>query len=414
MRRTLRRLLNITHFDLIIVNQYFLPDTAATALRIADICEELGSNWSVAVVCGSPSYNPDKMNGESHSGNVDIVRVPSFRFSRRTWWGRVFNYVSYLVGATIAIGLLRSPKCIIAFTDPPLIGLAALFWAFIKRRPYIQVVQDLHPECAIASGMLKYGFVSRLVEWMTNIYLRRADVVIAIGERMRAYLIASRRVSVDRLEVIHNWPEITSEIYKKDGEIKDGAEFTVIYAGNLGHSQGLGTLIACAKKLEIYPSIRFLVVGDGAARESFCQDIKTYDLTNVTLMSRLPQKEFSSLIRKCDIGLVLMKDGLSGAMLPSKVYTIMAAGIPFLSVGGMDSEVEFLAQKHNAGLVVAHSVENMAEAILWFYEHAREREEMGTNGRLLIDGRYGRQFGLKRYVEVVEEVCNGSCRTARH
>ena len=332
-----------------------------------------------------------------------IVRIPSCRFSRKTRLGRGLNYATYLLGVTGALAFVHTKRCIVAFTDPPIVGLAALLWARLKRKPLIQVVQDLHPEAAVASGVLRGGLTAGTLHWITNVYLRRANAVVVIGERMKEYLIRARGVAEERITIIPNWSEIDDSVCTVDVGALDPSAFRVLYAGNLGLSQGLDVIIDCAKRLRLYRDIQFIVVGDGVERERFIGAISEQGLTNVAVLGkRLPKTEFARFIKECHVGLVLMKDGLNSALVPSKVYTIMAAGIPFLSAGGKGSETETLALRHGAGIALRHDAEEMAAAILQLRDHPEDRRRMGENGRSAAVREYGREAGLGKYAALVK------------
>jgi colanic acid biosynthesis glycosyl transferase WcaI len=395
--------------DVVVVNQYFPPDTSATALRLSEVCQRLSRDWGVTVLCGTPSYNPDRESSALQNGTQEfrIVRIPSCRFSRRTRLGRGLNYATYLLGVTIALAFVPTKRCIVAFTDPPIVGLPALLWARLKRKPLIQVVQDLHPEAAVASGLLRDGVLAATFRWITNLYLRRAHAVVVIGERMKAHLISARNVAEQRITLIPNWSEIDEVISKGDVTAADSPVFKVLYAGNLGLSQGLDIIIACAERLRRHGDIQFLVVGDGVEREAFVKAVGERKLTNVSVLGeRLPKAEFAQLIAGCQIGLVLMKDGFNSAIVPSKVYTIMAAGIPFLSAAAAGSEIEALALRHGAGIVIGHDAEEMAAAILRLRDQPDDRKRMGENGRFAIIRDYSRDASLGKYAALVKEVCS--------
>jgi len=413
-QRVLKDALNIIgslECDVVILNQYFCPDTAATAMRIMDICEKISTEWRVVVVCGTPSYNPKplEMKMDQLKSAIYVIRIPGFRCSRKNVLGRIVNYMSYLLGAFIVVSKVKVKGCFLTFTDPPLVGLIGMVWAKIKGKPYLQVVQDLHPECSIASGLLRDGAVSRIITMLTSLYLKNADVVVAIGERMKEYLAETRKVPESRIRVIHNWPENLFPEGKKlnlTGEMNDrDASLKVLYAGNLGYSQGLEVIVECAQRLELYSDIEFVIIGEGASKERLVNLVIDKSLTNIKFGERISGREFSNMIRSCHVGLVLMKDGLKGAMVPSKLYTIMAASIPFLCVGGVESDVDRIGKTYFAGTVVPHDAQEMAEAILWFRGHPEEREKMGRNGRLAVEKDFGTEHGVKRYARLIEEVC---------
>src|SRR5262245_4930309 len=83
---------------ILILNQYYYPDTAATAQRLTELCQELGARHQMVVVCGRPSYAPVEEATKGCGGDVSSVRrlrVPSTAFHRSRIVGRICNYLTY-------------------------------------------------------------------------------------------------------------------------------------------------------------------------------------------------------------------------------------------------------------------------------------------------------------------------------
>src|ERR1700688_377609 len=85
----------------LLLNEYFPPDSAATAKNAALVAEAIAERHYVTVLAGRPSYDPTVRHPpylwrrEPH-GNLTIERVGSTAFSRFRMKGRIANYLSYL------------------------------------------------------------------------------------------------------------------------------------------------------------------------------------------------------------------------------------------------------------------------------------------------------------------------------
>ena len=101
---------------ILLLNQFFYPDSAATSQLLADLARCLASQGhSVRVICGSSSYaEPDSLNAPA----VEIARTPDLPFGRALL-ARTFSYTSLCAGA-LYLGLLGPrPDLILTLTTPP-------------------------------------------------------------------------------------------------------------------------------------------------------------------------------------------------------------------------------------------------------------------------------------------------------
>ena len=88
--------------NVLLVNQYYPPDTSATAVILRDLALALGRLCSPIVLSGRPSYNPEFRHGFYFSktefmDHVRVDRVGSTSYDRGFLLGRVLNYVTYLI-----------------------------------------------------------------------------------------------------------------------------------------------------------------------------------------------------------------------------------------------------------------------------------------------------------------------------
>src|ERR1051326_9053306 len=112
---------------ILLLNEYFPPDTSATAKMAAAAVSALAERHQVTVVCGRPSYDPSERHSyylwrRERGGNVPIVRVGSTAHNRVRMLYRLLNYLSY-VSLAIPAALLIRTDVVLAMTDPPFQGI---------------------------------------------------------------------------------------------------------------------------------------------------------------------------------------------------------------------------------------------------------------------------------------------------
>jgi hypothetical protein len=83
-----------------------------------------------------------------------------------------------------------------------------------------------------------------------------------------------------------------------------------------------------------------------------------------------------------DLHLVTMREGMSGLVVPSKFYGILAAERPCLFVGPLDSEVVRVISETSCGVSFPNGdAEGVAKAISEYRNHQDRVAAEGRNGR---------------------------------
>ena len=170
---------------LLVLNQYYWPGVEATAQLLTELCEALAKDFDIKVVTGQLHGQEEEPHRSVRNG-VEIVRVPSTSFERSKLFARASNYATYLTSALVGGLRGRRPDVVLCMTDPPIVANIALLVARRFRVPLVVISQDVFPEIAVQLKRLENPVVMSLLRGLVRSYLRRADRIVAIGERMRA------------------------------------------------------------------------------------------------------------------------------------------------------------------------------------------------------------------------------------
>src|SRR5438477_2438148 len=107
----------------LVLNQYYPPDVAATGRIVATICQALAeAGAEVVAIVGQPSYVADATDAPDHetSANLTIQRVPmSGLRGRRKFAVRFFGYLRFLYGAWRKAVRSEPPNLVVTFHNPP-------------------------------------------------------------------------------------------------------------------------------------------------------------------------------------------------------------------------------------------------------------------------------------------------------
>jgi colanic acid biosynthesis glycosyl transferase WcaI len=395
---------------ILLLNQYYPPDTSATAKMAVQVAEKLAEHHRVTVVAGRPSYDPDEFYPFAFlrrdvRNNVTVERVASTAYPRHQMRRRVSNYLSYLALA-VPRALAIHPDIVLAMTDPPVAGIAGAFIARMADRPFVYNIRDLYPDMALGGDIVRPNrWVDRWEE-MHRHALREAARVIVLGEDMRDRII-SKGVSKDRVVVIRDGASFPALLPERNDplvqKIRCGFSFVALHAGNLGFYGAWESLLKAADILR-NENIGLVFVGDGANRAALETSAKSSP--NVRFLPFFPFEQVPHVMMAGDVHIVTVRRGLEGVVVPSKLYSILAAGRPVLAVAAGESDAARIVSESGCGISAdPDDPAGIAAGILELRDDPNRLAQMGIRAKETA-AKYARVDELERFVEVVEEASN--------
>jgi colanic acid biosynthesis glycosyl transferase WcaI len=395
---------------ILVLNEYFPPDTSATAKNAALAVDALAQRHRVTVLAGRPSYDPTEfypwrpLRSETH-GNITIERVGSTAFPRFRMKRRVANYLSYLALAMPRALAIHS-DVVLAMTDPPIEGIAGALVAKLSGRPFVYNLRDMYPDMAIGGGIVRPGRWINRWELLHRWALRRASRVIVLGEDMRERIL-TKGVDAARIAIVRDsvpFPEVLpSTDHPVVREIRGDFRFVLVHAGNLGFYGAWQTLIRGAKMLAD-DGVGLVFIGDGAMRSQIEKAAR--DCRNVRFLPFRPASELPYVMAAADLHVVTVKRGLEGVVVPSKVYNILAAGRPLLVIATNRAEVARFAMRDGCGVAAdPDEPAAVAEEVRSVLRHPANLVIMGRNARALAQT-YDRAKQLQTFVATIEDAAS--------
>ncbi len=404
---------------LLLLNQYFNPDVAASGQRFAEVADALAAAHDVTAVVARPSYGrrehdlggrfTDSVKRPPRSFSGRVRRVWSTRLSRYRPWARLLNYLSYLAAAFVAGVFTRRPDAVVAATDPPVVGLVGLAVGRLRRAPLVYLLWDIHPEATLAAGIMRDGLVTRATAWANRLVLERAAAVVVPTAAMGRTAV-ELGAPEDRVSVIPHWedtdvvrPEPKDNAFSRRFALVD--RFVLMYSGNLGLTQGLDRYVDLAAHLADLSDFTLVFVGDGAAKPFVERRAQSLRLESVRFLPYQPRDDMRLSLAAADVLIAPSLAGLSRYMLPSKVYTFMASGRPFIAAIDPACDLADTIRDIGCGRVVHPDDDaGIEREVRWFHAHPAERAEMGRRGREAAEARFSRHVVPARYLALVESL----------
>jgi glycosyltransferase involved in cell wall biosynthesis len=392
---------------ILLLNEYFPPDTSATAKMAAAVVDALAERHEVVVLCGRPSYDPSERHPfyflrRERRGKVVVERVGSTTFPRHRMLRRVLNYLSY-VSLAVPRALMIRADVVLAMTDPPFAGIVGAFVALLKRRPFVYNIRDLYPEMAISGEIVRPARWVRFWEKLHRWALARTSRVIVLGDDTRDRIIAKGN-DPGRVVVVRDGallPEtIPNQNHSVTHEIRSGYRFVVLHAGNLGFYGAWDTVVKAARMLN-GEGVGFVFVGDGAARSQV--EASADGCKAIRFLPFRPPHQVPYVLAAADIHLLTIRRGLEGVVVPSKLYPILAAGRPVLVLAHAESDAARVVRRSGCGVVANPDDPVALLALLRELSQDPERLERMSDRAAAVANEFALHKGLKRFVQVMED-----------
>jgi colanic acid biosynthesis glycosyl transferase WcaI len=402
---------------LLMLVPYYAPDLGPSAPLFTMLAEEfVRRGHQVSVIAAVPHYPSGSVPDEFRKGwiqrsnengvEVTRVRIPSVK--RASMVQRFLQYFCYQLGATWAGFGMRYDAAFVA--NPALwvwLPFTGLF--FLRGKSSIFSVHDVYPDVGITLGIFRNKLVIEVVSDLERFCLKHASFVRILSESFRPSLF-TLGVSDEKLALIYDWvdtdliqPLPRSNHFTQENGL-DG-NFVVLYAGNIGLSQGLEYVLFAAEQLSNHSDLRFIFVGDGAGKEGLLALVEKKGLKNVQFIPFQPRQRLPEVLASADISLISLKRGIGTGSLPSKTFSALASGRPVIASVDEGSETWNLIQRADAGLCIPpENPEDLVKAILRLQQDPALRERLGSNGRTWVELHHSPQAAAEKFEKLFYEI----------
>lgn len=342
----------------IAVNRYYWPDHSATAQMLTDLAKHLvWHGHRVSVVTSRLVYEGGSLLArEEVAGGVQIKRVRTTRFGRAGILGRIFDYLTFYVSATWAVArLVRRGDVVIVKTDPPLLSVPIALLRPMKRFTLVNWCQDLFPETAVALGMRwADGWMGAMLRSMRNWALRQAAFNAVLNTHMERAVL-SMGVPASRICILENWADaaikpVPHELnpLRREWELENA--FVIGYSGNLGRAHMPERIAELVRRTKDIAGLAWLFIGGGTGLSIVREAAK--GASNVHFKPYQARERLSFSLSAADAHLISLYPVCEGYVAPSKLYGIMAAGRPIISLGDRDGDIAGRVTSNGGGCVL--------------------------------------------------------------
>ena len=383
---------------ILLLNQFFWPDSAATSQFLTDLAKGLaarghevyaisaeGSGYAVADLSDPPP--------------VHMHRVRTTRFAHGAL-GRVLSYGSFFLSC-LGRGLtVARPDLVITLTTPPLLSLVGNALQLLRGARHFIWEMDVYPDVAVDLNYFQSGGVlDRVTGLLADFSRRRADGILALGPCMKERLIA-RGIAPDKIHIAENWADGTliQPVSRPSGDDR----LTLLYSGNLGLAHDVSTILHAMQRLKEDGRFRFIFAGGGPLRKDLEAACASDSLTAAEFRPYSQKANLGESLGVGDIGLVTQRTACVGSVVPSKIYGLLAAGRPILFIGPSTSTAAQLIQQHGCGWQVdCENSDALATLLKALAVNRSEVVAAGERARQAFLAHYDLPFGVARICQLV-------------
>jgi colanic acid biosynthesis glycosyl transferase WcaI len=394
---------------MLLLTQYFPPETGAGANRIGPMADVLSKHYEVAVVALKPSYpSPSEYKDvqlESHDAGRPYTVRRTFDFHPHKGLLLFRALREQVMALRLALHALREPGDIVVTSSPSMfLGPVALLLAKAKNARFVWDVRDITWGYArdFAGSSPLMALATRVLERYVLWALRRADLVVGASHGIIRALVEDG-VDPGKAITVPNGvsTELLDAITRATSGNATNQRPVVAYAGLIGYNQGLGVLLESARML---PDVDFVLAGDGPELSSLKDKAKKLGVGNVTFTGFLNREKLLELYRKSDVLIAHARSSptIDATMVPVKLFEYMATGKPII-YAGRGIATDLLRQIGCAVTVPPENPEAIKDAVVGLLRDPERMRVLGLRGRACVQKDYHRDKLMEGLARTLDE-----------
>ena len=347
---------------ILLLTDYYPPESNAPALRCAYHAEYWAKKGhDVTVLTCAPNFPngilfkgyKNKLISSSQVNGVNIVRCWSFMSKNEGFILRILDHISSAIMFSILPVFLKRPDVIIATSPQFLTLISGYISSSLIRRPLITEIRDMWPEGIIF--LSNKSFIYKVLERIELFLYRKSSKIIAVTSSFAKDIALRAKIPENKISISYNGcnnnqKKSESNIRNLREKLNLEGKLIVGYAGTVGISHGLDTLVKGFMKISSSLNICLLIIGSGAMHKELKSIVNEQNIKNVIILDAVPKKEIDHIISLFDICLVSLRDMPAyDKVIPSKLFEAASHNKPVLA--GLRGESKLIIENYGIGEV---------------------------------------------------------------
>lgn len=404
---------------IVILSQYFPPEVGAPQNRLYELAVRLQERGAeVTILTAMPNY-PQMVIHKEYKGRWHVKEQMNGLTVHRSWIyastskgiiKRLLNYYSFVI-SSLFTGLFRLPKhdYILVESPPLFLGKTAYLISRLRGSKMIFNVSDLWPESAEKLGIVTNKTFLSVATWLEEFLYKKSHLIT--GQTQGICKDIQTRFPKKDIFWLPNGVDMKYYVASdKDMTWRNSLGFSqddmlLLYAGIIGHAQGLEVILHAAKILKTEKNIKFLILGSGPEREKLIQLKEELHLSNVTFLDAVGKKEMPTIVRSVDAAVIPLKklDLFLGA-IPSKIFENLAMRKPIL-LGVLGEAKELFIDEGKAGLAFEpENAEDLALKVRQLISDPEACTRFGNNGYEYVKENFTRDLIAQKFWDKLQSI----------
>lgn len=384
-----------------VVQFYFYPDISAVSQLLGDLLCRLSESgdFEITVYCATSDYSEIRNQQDERFSRLNIVRIRTPNIGRSTLAARAFDFLGYYIAVFFRVLFHRGLDVVVSMSSPPLVAFPVSLALLLRKARFIYYLEDLFPEILFDMGYLKRPWIIRRLQGLNRFVMGRADRIVTLGRFMSRKVALGYPQAAGKIVEIPNW---TRNI---DFAPKAGTqELILMYTGNMGVAHDFSLLGPLIRALASLEGIRYHFSGGGARFFDVQSIFQAEGESRFTLEGYSSRSEHESALARADVFIISQRREAVGNLLPSKLYSYLAAGRPMIFLGPRASEIGSIIIENDLGVVVEHlsDVQTVRRYIEFLRRDPSRAAGIQRRARRFSDQCYGLEKSARRFRELLE------------
>lgn len=377
------------------------------------IVSQVLPQWYVDIIVDAfyfdTNTNIDFITGSDVKANVIISPKHDSRniMSRMICWYKHYNFINGWIKKNIN----KQYDLILAVSNPPINSFIGLKLKKTFNAPFIYVNWDIYPQCI---EVLIKNPLARLVckLWhITNNYIYpQIDAMVTIGEvvaksinekmkRKINIIVIPIAVDTENINVIMKYNNPFCNQYNLT------SKFVVLLSGKMGYGHNIEIVIESSRILRNEKEIQFVFIGEGPKYKIVESFIEMEEPENILLLPMQTNTVFPYSIASGDIGIVTQEIEMSHLFIPSKVYSMMAAGMAIIGICSGNDDLSNLVNDYKiGGCITDNDSKKLAGMIMELFINSEKLKIMKFNSRFTAESLFSKKTVTNLYRELFNKV----------
>ena len=399
---------------ILIVHRYYWPDAGAYSAMLHIMAKRfVEEGHQVTVFSTQPGYNnvtDQRLPRRAVTDDIEIYRIGLFKEDKKKFLNRAINVGVFMIQLVwhFVTRFGKYDLVTVASFPPTVTAMVVRWMTWLTGGGYLYHCQDIYPEIAEASGLIKKKWLADLALNIDRRNCQRAAAIVSLSREMQKTL-TSRGVSDENMHIINNFiidkfdPSVTVD----ESLTKTEGKFRVLFAGNMGRFQNLDKLMLAANDLKQHEDIQFYFVGAGAMENELKEQATELEMMDKTVFFRpfQPLAKVMKVIHDADLAIISLSPGVIDCAYPSKTMSYVEAGCRALAILEPDSELAELIKERDLGAVCdTPTAEGISAAITREYERWKESDYDREHIRKIGNEVFGQEAILNKWAELLKHM----------